>query len=209
MRRGWVIVFALLAILAFFFPVLAENTTHVITIDPIGNHTAGEVFFIRGTTNLPVNDSLVLEISPDDFTPAGTRGFGFQATVPVRPGENGVNTWSATISTTGGWLNAGRHAQGTDYGAPLPGTYEVFIRSTDLNVSGFQFFDLFPAGTVVATPASTRIPAADTGTLPVVPSPAPLPATSPAAKSAPLAEILPLLAIATTAVLKTGALKKR
>ena len=33
-----------------------------IAIDPIGNHTVGDVFFINGTTNLPGTDNLEIEI---------------------------------------------------------------------------------------------------------------------------------------------------
>ena len=35
---------------------------YFITIDPIGDHAVGEVFFINGTTNLPIGESLSLEI---------------------------------------------------------------------------------------------------------------------------------------------------
>jgi len=37
-------------------------TNPYITIDPIGNHTIGEVFFINGTTNLPVKEKLTMDI---------------------------------------------------------------------------------------------------------------------------------------------------
>ena len=40
-------------------------TAPFMNIDPIDNHTVGEVFFINGTTNLPVNSSLFLSI--DNF----------------------------------------------------------------------------------------------------------------------------------------------
>jgi hypothetical protein len=43
-----------------------QNVTPVfapfITIDPIGNHTIGDVFFINGTTNLPVTEPLLMDI---------------------------------------------------------------------------------------------------------------------------------------------------
>jgi hypothetical protein len=48
----------------------AENTLnqtnasepYYITIDPIGNHTIGDVFFINGTTNLPTSELLIMNI---------------------------------------------------------------------------------------------------------------------------------------------------
>ncbi len=41
---------------------VTPNTTPFITIDPIGNHTIDEVFFINGTTSLPANNELLLDI---------------------------------------------------------------------------------------------------------------------------------------------------
>ena len=37
-------------------------TTPFITIDPIGKHTIGDVFFINGTTNLPLSENLTIDI---------------------------------------------------------------------------------------------------------------------------------------------------
>lgn len=41
---------------------LSPSETPFITIDPIGNHNIGDIFFINGTTNLPVNTNLSLNI---------------------------------------------------------------------------------------------------------------------------------------------------
>ena len=53
---------AILIVTIFFVPLTSAdnaneipNTTPFIIIDPIGNHTVGDVFFINGTTNLPAN----------------------------------------------------------------------------------------------------------------------------------------------------------
>ena len=47
-----------------------------ITIDPIGNHFAGDFFIIHGTTNLPVSieKNLLFSISSSGVTPGGSRG---------------------------------------------------------------------------------------------------------------------------------------
>lgn len=42
---------------------LTANTTPFITIDPIDNHAVGDVFFINGTTNLPVSENLTLTLT--------------------------------------------------------------------------------------------------------------------------------------------------
>jgi PKD repeat protein len=74
-----------------------------ITIDPIGNHTIGDVFFINGTTNLAVfNESLSLDISTVNINPGGW-GPEFRSTVSVQPGEHGINTWSCNATVGPGW----------------------------------------------------------------------------------------------------------
>jgi hypothetical protein len=48
-------------ILSFFsiLPAVAYPDDPFITIDPSGNHSIGDVFFINGTTNLPANDTII------------------------------------------------------------------------------------------------------------------------------------------------------
>jgi len=70
----------------------------VITIDPIGNHTVNDVFVIHGTTNLAYgNDTLAINIGSSDFNPGGFGTSFYLVNVSIRPGENGMNTWSAEI----------------------------------------------------------------------------------------------------------------
>ncbi len=74
-----------------------------ITIDPIGNHTLGDIFFINGTTNLPVNVTKPLYLSLDISTANGTpdRSGSFYISIgKIQPGENGVNIWSINTTTT-------------------------------------------------------------------------------------------------------------
>jgi len=85
-----------------------ENSTLIakpfITIDPIGNHTFGDVFIIHGTTNLPVSDnsSLLGEIGSVGFTPGGNRGeFVYSISIPIMPGVNGTNLWSIDVTDIG------------------------------------------------------------------------------------------------------------
>lgn len=85
--------------------VPARNATALpeqpyISIDPIGNHTLDEVFFISGTTNLPTSDSpLLLQIHSTDFNPGGG-GSAYQSDVTIKPGENGINIWSCNATTS-------------------------------------------------------------------------------------------------------------
>jgi hypothetical protein len=81
-------------------------TTSFITIDPIGNHTIGDVFFINGTTNLAVTQNLTIHVYPLASTheprgripPPGI----FVDGIPIVPVTNGVNRWSVNV-TNGYW----------------------------------------------------------------------------------------------------------
>jgi hypothetical protein len=73
------------------------STTPFITIDPIGNHTVGDIFFINGTTNLPVsyNQNLYLTIHPDNSLP---RQLEYFKNLPITSGSNGINQWSDNVT---------------------------------------------------------------------------------------------------------------
>ncbi|MFA5268881.1 MAG: hypothetical protein WC379_12995 [Methanoregula sp.] len=134
------IVIALLAI-TIVLPVNAGNSTEnltaspFITIDPIGNHSLDEVFFIHGTTNLlPSTEPLLFQITTTRFNPAGT-GSSFRASPMIQPGENGINRWSCN-ATTDRWrtfLSPGPRPQEPLRNA-LPGEYIVTVASTDPRV---------------------------------------------------------------------------
>ncbi|MEN6444127.1 MAG: hypothetical protein WC391_06525 [Methanoregula sp.] len=125
---------------------VTHNTTPFITIDPIGNHAIGEVFVIKGTTNLPpVIDSLLILIDPTTFNPSGFSS-SFQATVPIQRGEKDMNFWSCTVPTTTRWVNFQPRGRGPNQD-PRPDNYRVTVESsTDTNISQFQLFDILPAG---------------------------------------------------------------
>jgi hypothetical protein len=71
-----------------------------ITIDPIGNHTAGDVFFINGTTNLPVTDNVSLNLDTycNEFRPHMKSEIDPEyisiSNIPIVPGIAGINLWS-------------------------------------------------------------------------------------------------------------------
>lgn len=103
-----------------------------ITIDPIGNHFAGDFFIIHGTTNLPVSieKNLLFSISSTGVTPGGSRGSFYYATnLAIISGANESNQWSKNI---------------TDIGIPVPGEYFIYISSADTNTSAYQLFYVVP-----------------------------------------------------------------
>jgi PKD repeat protein len=108
--------------------VQAQSTTALpaqpfITINPIGNQTIDNVFFITGTTNLPAsNNSLLIQIETANFNPAGW-GSDYRSNVSIQPGEQGVNLWSCNV-TTDRWVTF----PGPEPDA-VPGDYIVMIAS--------------------------------------------------------------------------------
>ena len=92
----------------------ADNNTlsvsdHYIIIDPIGNHTIGDVFFINGTTNLPVTENLTINIANFDWIQKGGRMKTSSSELPlgegvlihavqISPFLPGINQWSVNIT---------------------------------------------------------------------------------------------------------------
>jgi trimeric autotransporter adhesin len=68
-----------------------------ITINPVSDHTIGDVITITGTTNLPVNTTLIVQAGPKVFT--NYEQNYFFKTVNVSRG-NGINEWSVLMNTS-------------------------------------------------------------------------------------------------------------
>ena len=110
MRLLRIIFPAILIVAMIIVPIAsAENVTPVttpfITIDPIGNHTIGDVFFINGTTNLPVSEKMTTYIYVNVIR-RGTKSSpwvdppGEYAIIPVNltfSATPGTNRWSANL----------------------------------------------------------------------------------------------------------------
>jgi PGF-CTERM protein len=75
-----------------------------IKIVPITEKMVGDKFEVKGTTNLAVDDELLVEIYSSSFgpTPKETSGefSGVSGTVKVVKGTEGFNTWSFPVDTT-------------------------------------------------------------------------------------------------------------
>jgi len=105
-----VLAIALLAVL----PVCADeshgteygkNTSEsfFITLEPIGDHYSGDTILMRGSTNLPTTENLLVQVYSSSFHP-GMRGvsYGISQTVAIMPGGNGTtNGWSIEVNTSG------------------------------------------------------------------------------------------------------------
>jgi trimeric autotransporter adhesin len=75
-----------------------------ITVLPIGDKQVGDKFTIQGTTNLAVDDQVLVEVvsssfQPTDKTQSGEFS-GSTGTVKVVAGTNGLNTWSFPVDAS-------------------------------------------------------------------------------------------------------------
>ena len=75
-----------------------------ITILPIGDHQVGDKFTIQGTTNLAVDDQILVQVVSSSFTPTDkTQSGEFSGntgTVKVVAGTQGFNTWSFPVDAS-------------------------------------------------------------------------------------------------------------
>jgi hypothetical protein len=126
--------------------------TPVIVIDPPGNHTPAEEFFINGTTNLAVsNGSLLLQIGTAEFNPGGFGSSFYESNVSIRPGEHGVNTWSAEVlpSQWKVYTKPPAYYQTPAISAAEPGRYQVVVSSVNPygpNVAATQYLFIISTG---------------------------------------------------------------
>jgi len=83
-----------------------------ITIDPIGNHVSGNMFFVNGTTNLPVSEKITMRIESLNYIkqthPKSDLGpppdeSAYITAISISPALPGRNRWSTNVTdiTTG------------------------------------------------------------------------------------------------------------
>ena len=76
--------------------VLEEPWIHV---NPIGNHTIGDIIVLSGTTNLAAGNEIAYDIKPVDYRlPANARD-AVAPTLRVKEGSCGINSWSFGIDS--------------------------------------------------------------------------------------------------------------
>lgn len=143
-RFGFIVVTGLFC-LSLFIPVSAVSShilpdtpydedlsDRVITLDPVGNHTAGDVFTIRGVTSLPAGRKLMVGMHLGGCRVGSCiRSEHWGYTVVVN-GSPGMNTWSYQLNTTGFWTvdNDGNRW------------------AYDINVGDYQFVTVNDDGTI-------------------------------------------------------------
>jgi hypothetical protein len=107
-----------------------------ISIDPLGNHALGEIFTISGTTNLPENQTIQIEIEADSpLVPKigpGVFGGGAWYTTVVAGEGTATNRWSVAINISG-------------YNQTLASSKNFLVRAVDVstfNVTGTSEFGI-------------------------------------------------------------------
>jgi hypothetical protein len=88
---------------------VGRNTTPYITINPVGDHSLGDVIEINGTTNCDEGEVLMW-IRDTIFIPCPKNSMGSDSpcpccdgvyiTAPIIPGICGNNTWSVELNTS-------------------------------------------------------------------------------------------------------------
>ncbi|MDV0440925.1 hypothetical protein [Methanorbis furvi] len=119
-----------------------------ITIDPIPFVTEGMNVTFSGTTNLAPGLRILVEVMNSDATLCGMNNiFGRSLTTNVLEGNDGTQTWNATIDTTG-----------------FPSKeFTIKLNGIEVDVTKTEHFMVYPAGstTLVPTKEITKKPTAD------------------------------------------------
>ena len=143
-----------------------------ITILPIGDKQVGDKFTVQGTTNLAVDDQILIEVTSSSFQPTDKTQSGefsgSTGTVKVVAGEQGFNTWSFPV----------------DASSFKPDEYTC--QAQGITVTGAQASTLFNIVQFTPTTVPTTVPPATvapvttaTETAPPTVPPTTVPTTSP------------------------------
>ncbi|HVP94908.1 MAG TPA: MEMAR_RS02690 family S-layer glycoprotein [Methanoregulaceae archaeon] len=138
-----------------------------ITIAPIGDHQVGDKFTIQGTTNLAVDDQILVQVTSSSFQPTektqSGEFSGSTGTVKVVAGTQGFNTWSFPV----------------DASSFKPDEY--ICQAEGITVTGAQASTLFNVVEFKPTPVPTTVPPTTVAPVTTAPPTAP-PTTVPTAK---------------------------
>ncbi|HIJ07468.1 MAG: hypothetical protein XE11_2339 [Methanomicrobiales archaeon 53_19] len=113
-----------------------------VRIDSVGDKTVGSTFTITGTTNLGVDNDLLVEVTSSAFKPTektqATEFSGSSGTVKVVKGDAGYNTWSFEVDAT----------------AFKADEYIVNVESIEADASSTATFNVLEAVPVTQPPAT-------------------------------------------------------
>jgi len=184
---------------------IAENLTrgpsitpinYFITIDPISDHTIGEIFFINGTTNLPLFENISMSfiesrsLGRNSIKEPGRSPYDYEIeNIPISPAKSGINRWSVNMTEF-----AVNNLKNTQYFFDVGNSYasssgELILFPTNSN-------KLIQNSSLTQSVLETRHPATNTETIP--------PSTPPSS----MAFFLPIIPIAMILILRFVRSKK-
>ncbi|HNQ28489.1 MAG TPA: MEMAR_RS02690 family S-layer glycoprotein [Methanolinea sp.] len=137
-----------------------------IKITPITEKQVGEKFEIKGTTNLAVDDEILVEVVSSSFSPTqktqSGEFSGATGTVKVQKGTEGFNTWSFPVDTT----------------TFKPDEYIVQVSGVTVDVTSTALFNVVEVKptTIPTTAPPTQVTTAATP-VPTTATPTPTPTT--------------------------------
>lgn len=138
-----------------------------IRIDPVTQHSVGDKFTITGTTNLAVDDEIIVEVTSSSFQPTektqSGEFSGATGTVKVVKGTEGFNTWSFPVDSSS--------FKPDEYIVKASGITVTASASTLFNVVAFT-------PTTVPTTIVTTVPVNTTVTTVATPTPTTVPPTT-------------------------------
>jgi len=203
----------------------SSDTYYFITIDPIGNHTVDDVFFINGTTNLPVTELLIMDIynfnifcctqRPSHVKNDACSGLTFTSVARVSDfllstDLSGPNRFSLNVTDTFRDFESGE--------------YVVFVCSNQTCSAGLDkngeaclnpgprgpipqkdFFTLFPATNI----SPTMVPRTTMPSPPLIQPTTSQALMPPTTQSSPLPFVLPIVVLSTMVILILIVGKKR
>ncbi|HUU76304.1 MAG TPA: MEMAR_RS02690 family S-layer glycoprotein [Methanoregulaceae archaeon] len=135
-----------------------------VRISPITEKMVGDKFEIKGTTNLAVDDELLVEVVSSSFQPTqktqSGEFSGATGTVKVVKGTEGFNTWAIPVDTT----------------TFKPDEYIVTVAGVTVDVTAnalFNIVEVQPTTVVTTVPPTTGGPTAPPTTVPPTAEPTP------------------------------------
>ncbi len=193
-----------------------SSATPFIMIDPIRNHTNGELFFINGTTNLPITEKLTMHIYNLNFyccamleqmktgscPSISSNNFAQIFNISISSDRSGTNQWSVNVTDTAKNFLSDKNIVVicSDLVCNPVDTITDTCKARESVGSNTtnDFFTLFP---VTNTPPATVPQTILSSTTPIQP-PSSQTIVPPTTQSSPLPSEWPIVGIAAIAILK-------
>jgi len=197
---------AMLLVGMIIAPVACAETPYI-TIDPIGDHAIGEIFFINGTTNLPLTENLTMVInSAYRMAMKNSPPFPYQEiqinNISVNSKNTlnrGTNWWSVNITDNV------KELQSDNYQVSVVSSRENIAALTQSSITAGSSFHLFPANNVIAL-ATAQTTNQNLSPIQLTTSQTLVPPTT---QSSPLPSEMPIVVLAAIAILRQIFSKKR